>query len=473
MPKIINDDPITIKKYNALKNLSKNIFAGTHFDHNLISTAYVEKAKRFITKGAKIVNPEVFASYWEHIFIAPELGRRIAGKAKDKLNINPAEIEMLLWLHDVGRLITPSAYFRNDLIGNRLLLEAGLPKEMVNELPSTGKLLVLADEIQLTQGQLSFDEAFTPEQEEMLESYFESLTPTQRIINLADNLGKRDKDGIFTSDKFLTYLKTQETRYASDSPWASIHWATERRSESAVISYRLVEKTIAWLGNLGVDVGKILDELNDYGPKFVLIVRHGELDNPTNIVYNRDSVMDEPIHLSNIGTKQMHKLSELINSRGFNLVKIFTSPETRTQESTRELNSKFGLPIQVSEDLDDVYAPDPYNQSWKMNKLMDIEGNVYDLPNTEKPESVTQRMCRIFDSTADSLRVGQAVILVSHGDPIAFLINSLIENLVPNPKILREKNYPNKGQATLAVIGPDGKILCTYFLNESTEEKSY
>lgn len=474
MPEIqFKENPINIARYDKLKALGKNIFDGVSFEHGQISSDHVERARKFITEGAKIVNPEVWATYWNHVIIAPELGRRIAEEIKKKTDVNPAEVEMLLWLHDIGRLVTPSVYFRNDLLGDRLLLKAGFPKEMVNELPPLGRLLTLADEMDLTEKQLNFDESLNAEQEAMLRTYFESLTPIQIIVNLVDDLGKRDKNGIFTTDAFLTYLKTQETRYDSDSPWASAHWATERRRESAVLVYHLVKKSITWLEDLGVDVGTILEDLKDYGPKFVLIVRHGELDNPANIVYNRDSVMDKPIHLSHIGTEQIQKLGDLIIARKFKPTKIFTSPETRAQESTRELNSKLKIPTEIVDDLDDVFAPYPYQQNWTMDKLIALEGNNYTLPDSEAPESVTQRMHRVFDTTVANLKIGEAAILLSHGDPIAFLANTLETDLIPDPQNLRKLIYPAKGQALVAVIGPNGKLFTLYSLSEDAGENTY
>lgn len=224
---------------------------------------------------------------------------------------------------------------------------------------------------------------------------------------------------------------------------------------------------------MGVDVTKILDGLKDYGPKFVLIVRHGELDNPTNIVYNRDSVMKIPIHLSDLGKDHMRKTGKLIKVRAFNLTKILVSPETRAQESAHELNSELNLPTETVDDLDDVFAPYPYQQGWTMDKLIELEGNNYILPDSETPESVTQRILQTFSKTAADLKVGQAAILLSHGDPIAFLANMLDSNSIPDPKNLRNLIYPAKGQALVAVIGPDGKLFTLYLLNEESGKSTY
>jgi hypothetical protein len=239
---------LNLELYAKLKRLGKEIFSESSIvKSGIISPTDVGLAREFMTRGAKETNPQVRASYWEHITIAPELGKRIAEETNGKLDINPAEVEMLLWLHDIGRLVTPSAYFRNDLIGDRLLLETGFPKKIVDEFPPLARISVLADEMELTEGQLNFTEPSTDGQEKTLQAYFDSLTPTQRIINLADNLGKRDKNGIFSSDTFLKYLETQEERYSTDSFWSSVHWATERRRGAALLEYHLVEKRLPGL----------------------------------------------------------------------------------------------------------------------------------------------------------------------------------------------------------------------------------
>jgi len=470
---MIKEDPNIIAKYEKLEAIGKKIFAEQKLDPKTISKTQVELAKEFLIKGAQGTNPEVLASYWKHILLSPELGKRISQQFKDEPSVNPYAIEFLLFLHDIGRLVTPSAYFKNDLIGDRLLLSIGLPKELIDDLPPLGRISVLADELEFTDEQLEFSKPLTKAQEKIIKNYFTSLTPTQRIINLADNLGKRNSNGIFSVESFKEYLKTQEKRYADKSDWACVHWAIIRRKGAALLQYHLIEMTIAWLNKLDINVNKILGELKNYGPKFILIVRHGELDNPTNSVYNRDSIMSKPIHLSAKGINHMQKTADLIRAKEFDLTYIFTSPEMRTQESALELKNKLDLPIKIDNYLDEIYAPDPYNKGWKMDKLISLGGDVYHLPNTESPESVTRRMLKIFNIAANSLRVGQAAILVSHGDPIVFLTHFLKTNSIPDPKILREITYPAKGQALVVVIEPSGKLFTFYLLSENGEENTY
>jgi broad specificity phosphatase PhoE len=470
----MTDDQNATIKYEKLETLGKKIFAGQKLTQETITKNHVELAKKFLIDGASEINPQVLPAFWEHILLSPNLGKRIAEKlASTQKSVNPNAIEFLLYLHDIGRLIIPSAYFRNDLIGDRLLLAVGLEKELIDNLPPLGRISVLADEEEFNDEELNFEKPLSTEQKKTVQKYFDSLSPTQRIINLADNLGKRDNNGIFNLASFENYLKTQEKRYSEDSHWACIHWAIQRRRGAALFQYHLVKKTYDWLGKLNIKVDKILHELKNYGPKFVLIIRHGELENPTNLAYNRDSVMKTPIHLSTLGKEHMQKVGELIATKKFNLTKIITSPEIRTQESALELKNKLDLPITIDNYLDEVYAPDPYNRGWKMDKLIDLGGDIYNLPNTESPESVTRRMLKIFNITANSLKTGEAAILLSHGDPIVFLTQFLKTQSIPNPKILREIAYPAKGQATIAIIGADGNIFTLYLLEENIEQNTY
>lgn len=471
------ENPITIEKYDNLKTLGRENFAGIDFADQ-ITDAHVARAKEFIRQGANLVAPEVRASYWEHVIIAPELGKRIAEKLSGKLDVNPAEVEMLLWLHDIGRLVTPSTYFRNDLIGDRLLLKAGIPRSIVDNLPPIGNILIKADELQLTESQTRFEEPFTPEQEAIAKEYFESLTPSQRVIFFADNLGKRDERGLFDLDSLYSYLKGYDALYDQTSPWASVERATAKRRATLPLVLYIIQKTVEWFHQNGVDVEEIMTGLEDYGPKFVLIVRHGDLNNPTNVVYNRDSAMGENIiHLSETGVEQMQSLADLIKARRFNLKKIYTSPETRAQESTQELNKKLAVPIEVVTNLDDADASGPYQEGMKMDEFASIKGDVYDQArwgkyNHERPEDIVSRMQNVFNNISSSLSVGETGLMLSHGDPIAWLANYLYSETVPNPSDLRGMIYSAKGQALVTVIGPDNRIFTLYSLAIGAGENS-
>lgn len=477
-PKVVKS-PAVIERYETLKRLGKKVFAESNAVRTgLVSGEDVVLARKLLAQGAQETNPPVWATFWEHTFIAPEMGKRSAEKAQNHgVDIDPNEVEFHLWLHEIGRIVTPAAYFRNDLIDERLLSEFGLPKNILGKAFSIKSFFQTAEQLHLT-GAKPLDQ----NQQEAAVNFFNSLAPTQRIINLADNLGKRDEKGLFDLASFLRYLRTQEVKYDQESPWPSVKWVLPKRPASAILQAFVVEETVKWLKNSGVNFEEIQEDLTNYGPKMVVVVRHGELENPKGMVYNRDAVMkpEDIIHLSSEGTDQMETLAQLLKQRRFNCVEIVSSPEERAKESIGAFNKVLNIRESATDpNLDDVYAPGPYREGMTMKELAEIGGDVYDESrwgqyNHERPEAVAARMEKAFWAVAQKLKVGETGVLVSHGDAIAWLLNKITSDKLPYPGELREKLYPVKGSGTLAVIDPEGKLFTLYSLTgESTKGSLY
>ena len=469
------EDPEAVNRYMLLKKLGKKIFADSH----VVKTGEVNgedilNAGRFLAEAITSTNPPVWASWFEHVFIAQELGRRIGD----------ATTEFLLLLHENGRLVT-NAYLRNDYINRRLLKEFGIPTNIIDEFFPVERFIRLAGELELSDEQLAWKEGFSEDQKEKALAFFESLTNRQRITNLADNLGKRKDKGLFDIQGFFQYLQTQEQRYKGESPWTSENWSIPRRPGSAVLQAFIVEKTLEWLQEKGVDIETALRELDDYGPKFVIVARHGELYNPNNILYNRDRVMkaEDIIHLSDYGKEQMRILGQLISKRKFRVSSIDHSPSTRAVESKDELNKALGVEadkMHELDDLDDVYAPGGYLIGMKLDEFVKQGGNAYEpilwaKYNHEGIPSVAKRLERVFWQMAKSLKVGETGVIVSHGDPIAIWIQNLITGQVPLAENLRKGVYPNKGEAIVAIIDPQGNFFTHYILTDPSlkEGKMY
>lgn len=267
----IRENPESVARYARLKELGRELFAETSVvKEDVLTWEDVKVARNFLSTGTQETNPTVWSVYWEHVIIAPKLGRMLATKAQEKgVGVDPNEVEFLLFLHDIGRLVLPGGYLRNDLIGDRLLHECGLPQEIISKLPSLVDLMSAA-------------EKQTP-----AENYFRSLSPATRIINLADNMGKRDQDGLFSVPAFLKYLNTQEERYSQESPWPSTSWAILRRKDATSLQYDTIERTNRWLTESGVDFEKVRKELTDYGPKFVTVVPHDQVEDAGKILKER------------------------------------------------------------------------------------------------------------------------------------------------------------------------------------------
>jgi broad specificity phosphatase PhoE len=470
------EDPRAVERYEVLKRLGKNFFTDSYLvETGVVSEKDVTLARDFLAQVAQEIMPPVYATWWEHTLIAPKLARRLAEATAAKgVDINPPELEFLLLLHDFGRLVIPAAFLRNDLICNRLLVEIGIPREIINKGFSLNSLMELATK------------NGNPK------TYFESLTPTQRLHFLADNLGKRSPQGkLFNLQIFYDYLEEQEARLGElekdekkgkrENPWPSIHLGITGRKASArqgFLGRTVVDQTVEWLKNLGVDFQKIRQYLVDYGPKFVIIVRHGEVANLNNIAYNRDNVMkkEDVIHLSKEGDEQMRRLAKSIKEKHFRCKWVVTSPEKRAEESAQSLT--LNVPIETSQELDDLYAPGPYQEKITMDQWRRMEGNAYGQRwkdyQHETPDQIIGRVNRAFWKMVKRLQTGETGILVSHGDPIAWLVNSLTNRQVI-PKKLRESMYCPKGNALVAVTDPEdkNKVFAIFFLNEVEKDKIY
>lgn len=467
-PRVV-ESPEVVLQYEKLKKLGMAIFAQVKtVETGKVDDSDVDLGKKFLQEAAKVISPSVWASFWEHTILAPEMGKRVAQEAcRVGIDVDPKITQMGLWLHDVSIMLT-TAYNRKDFIGDSLLKKIGIPNEVLSALTSTHKLMVAAEQLNLTDDQSTLRAPLTNDQQGVVDAYFDSLSPTQRITNLADNLGKRTADGLFTMEAFRKYLTTQEKRYDQHSPWPSTHFAirssspgkSPRRPDGAVLQFYTVQKTVEWLEKSGVDLNAIFHELADYGPRFVLVARHGELNNPSNIVYNRDTVMgEEIIHLSEQGVHQMRSIGEVLKKRGFVCRTIMTSPETRTQESSAAIQESIPVPITVNNDLDDSYAPGPFFERMDMKHFMDKQENVYDKKrwgqyNHESLEEIRNRMMGVYRSAIADLKVGEAAVLVTHGDPSA----TLLDALDPDQNLTLQK-----GRAAVVVIDADASTVFTVY----------
>lgn len=200
--------------------------------------------------------------------------------------------------------------------------------------------------------------------------------------------------------------------------------------------------------------------------RYIVLSRHGELENQSGKMYARDSVSkpEDIMHINALGVSQMNNLGKLLLAEGFHVVKIRTSPATRAQESSYSLSEALGgIKIVIDEDLDDVNAPGPYLEGMTMKRLREIGGNVYDKArwgkyNHETGSDAITRMGRAQEKSIQELKNGEAEVLMSHGDSIAWYLNTLNGKPEPNPQDLRNLIYPAKGEATIIEIEPDNKM---------------
>ena len=215
--------------------------------------------------------------------------------------------------------------------------------------------------------------------------------------------------------------------------------------------------------------------------RFLVVARHGELENPSGKMYNRDSSVkpEDIIHISNEGEQQMEALGEALLEKGFVISKIYTSPQTRAVESSKVLSKKLGdVEILITPDLDEVLASGPVEEGMTLDSFFKTTGgNVYDKLrwgkyNHEDPKHVILRMRKVGEEAIKELKNGETAILVSHGDSNAWYLNTLNGEPIPNPANLRNLIYPAKGEAVVLSISPDNKFSVIYTLPEHQENRN-
>jgi len=79
----------------------------------------------------------------------------------------------------------------------------------------------------------------------------------------------------------------------------------------------------------------------------VHLLRHGEVHNPTGVLYGR--LPD--YHLSDLGRRMAQKVADQLKDDGHDVVYLVASPLERAQETAEPVAEAFGLPIQTDERL--------------------------------------------------------------------------------------------------------------------------
>ena len=154
------------------------------------------------------------------------------------------------------------------------------------------------------------------------------------------------------------------------------------------------------------------------------LVRHGEVHNPTKIIYGRIP----GFFLSETGRKQVERLGNHISS--FPIRAIYASPLDRTKETASILARYFpNTPVNYDERLLEVYSPvqgqpiDPFAiAGWNFYT------ELYITNGGESLQTIYERMQDFLDEKT-SLHDGEEILVVSHGDPL--MIVRAVHNQLP------------------------------------------
>lgn len=184
----------------------------------------------------------------------------------------------------------------------------------------------------------------------------------------------------------------------------------------------------------------------------IYLIRHGDVDNPGNLTYGRE----RDVHLSETGERQITVLGKMILTAGDMPEAIITSPLTRTVETSKILARICSVSV-IQKDSELLETDSKGFVGIPIDKVHTTMGDVYKNNDgsfeIERPEVQADRMKRAFFRALDAYR-GRTFLIVSHGDPLAFLCDSLVHPGKPLRPIteLRNDLYLQRGTAWRTVV---------------------
>jgi len=190
----------------------------------------------------------------------------------------------------------------------------------------------------------------------------------------------------------------------------------------------------------------------------VFIFRHGEIDNPRDVMYGGN--IDFPLNKK--GEGQIKETVEDIKSKGYLISRVYSSPLKRAISSSKIIQGVFGIREPLIEDnLKDTWIPalagKPHITRDKIHaENTDEYSEKFAGLGNERRENIVKRMRNVFDKVVEENQ-GQIVAIVSHGDPIRFLIQNLEHpnQETPSMHILVKTKYPKKGRAIKVLVEND------------------
>lgn len=178
----------------------------------------------------------------------------------------------------------------------------------------------------------------------------------------------------------------------------------------------------------------------------IFLVRHGEVENPEDRFYGREW----DIELSESGREQIAELGDSLKEAGVEPAVIYTSPLRRTKESAEILAAVFPE-AEVVED-ERLLETETKGLVGKRQDWVRGLGDLYNYEGAlqfeiEPQEGVLARMREVVEEIKERY-IGRVVLVVGHGDPLAFLIWDVLhpeKPIAPIQEIKRAGLYLDKG----------------------------
>jgi hypothetical protein len=229
--------------YEILKSTAETSLANTAFvQPRPFTEADVASTRDFLVKAAKDANPKLMPNFWGTTMLAAVYARKLT-EALPSIDFSPQEAESLNLIHDLGRLVSPDQYYRNDLLADRLQRRVGFRPEVTQNLPSINRILGMGTNP--IKG-------------------IEDVSKPQRILHVADWLGKRGASGLVTVDEIVERSSKAMRKYNQDAVWPSVSAAMRALASGKEQSAEaLFLHEVDWLEQSGVDLLKIRNEVEE------------------------------------------------------------------------------------------------------------------------------------------------------------------------------------------------------------------
>lgn len=190
----------------------------------------------------------------------------------------------------------------------------------------------------------------------------------------------------------------------------------------------------------------------------VYLVRHGDVENPRGVLYGRLPGFG----LSHEGRLKIGQLADKFKKSGIEISKIYSSPLARTVQSAEIIGRVLQVPVEINQSLNEVECKFLEGKT-KREQLaiyllhgFNLYSAYYIRKGIEAKEKVALRM-KSFVGMHMAQRDGNFIV-VSHGDPLIFLLWAHLYEVKTLPKTsvpANNKNYLKKGEAMVLNFDSD------------------
>jgi broad specificity phosphatase PhoE len=187
----------------------------------------------------------------------------------------------------------------------------------------------------------------------------------------------------------------------------------------------------------------------------VLMIRHTDVHNPSNIIYGRLPRFG----LSTLGLNQAKSVADLLE--GWPVAALYSSPQLRARQTAAIINQALHIDrIHISRRISEVLT----GYEGQSNSILGGKFNFYDDLARTEDESITMiwsRMATFLDVIARR-HPGQTVAAISHADPIMILRAGILGRPLVIES-LQGQYYPLKGSITeFSYVGESRRPLVVY-----------